>query len=131
MKTPSDVKSAYIAYLKSKPSITSLLTDVDEIRELEWQGQAFVYPNIRVSVDFLPAVNRCLDTAEVEINIFSEQKSSSQASDIASAIYTLLHGHPFEQDGTKFPIVVVTKITKPDATIFGWNSMVSVRSRVA
>jgi hypothetical protein len=130
-KTGNDIQAAWIAHMKSKTVITSLLANAGQIKELQWQGADFVYPAVRFSVTLMPAVNRCLDTAEIVIDIFSEQKSSDQASTIAGAIQTLYHGHPFEQGGTKFPIVIVSKVNAPERSIYGWNSKVSIRARIA
>jgi len=49
-----EIQTAIVAYLKTKTAITSLLITEDnptglvEIREDQWQGTEFDYPNIRV-----------------------------------------------------------------------------------
>jgi len=130
-KTGNDVQAAWILYLKSQTSITSLLANSGQIKELQWQGTEFVYPAVRFSVDFLPAVNRCLDKAEIMIEVYSEKKTSDQASDIAGAIYLLLHGKPFKVNGIQFPTVIVTRVDKPERSIYTWVSKVHVSAQVS
>lgn len=124
--TGNDVQASCIGYTKSKTSITSLLKDVNEIRELQWQGVGFTYPNIRISVDFFPATNGCQDKAEVVFEVYSEEKSSDQASTIAGAIYTAYHRKPFSYLGVNFFSVIATNIAKPERTMYGWKSSVTV-----
>lgn len=129
--TGNDVQAAIIASMKGKSSITSLLSGSSDIKEMQWQGTDFVYPAVRVNVTMLPAVNGCLDTAEVSIEVYSEQKSSDQASTIAGAIYTSYHRHPFKQNGIQFPTVVVTRIDAPERSIYAWVSRIALKVQVA
>lgn len=130
-QTSNTIQAALIANLKSRATLVAMLANNKQIKELQWQGTEFVYPAVRVSLDLMPAVNRCLDRADIVIDIFSEQKSSDQASTIAGEIQTLYHGHPFEQGGVKFPIVIVTKVDAPVRDVFAWNSKVRIKVRVA
>lgn len=123
--TGNDVQASCVGYTKTKTSITTLVPTA-EIRELEWQGTTFSYPNVRVSVDFYPAVNGCQDRADVVFDIFSEEKSSNQASAIAGAIYSAYHRKPFTFLGVNFFMVIVQKVDKPTRTIYGWQSKVTV-----
>lgn len=140
MRTVDEVQAAMVAYLKSKPAVTSLLPDTKEIRESYWQGTDFSYPNIRVCVDFMPSINGCgPDKADITLESFSEEKSSRQAELLSSAMTKLLHKHPFSvtiqlpnQSSTtvKFPIVVVAKTDKAERSIFGWLSRTLLRVQV-
>lgn len=130
-KTGNDVQAAWISHMKSKTSLVALLTNNHAIKELQWQGVDFVYPAIRFSVDFMPAINRCLDRATITLDVFSEEKSSNEASTIAGELQTIYHGKPFEYGGVKFPICIVEKVDAPVRDIFGWNSKVHLRVRVA
>lgn len=124
--TGEDVKAAWIANLKTKPQIIALVTP-EEIREVEWQSTDFVYPNIRVSVEFRPSLNRCgPDDADVEIIAFSEQKSSKQSAHIASVIEQLYHGTNFKQNGFFFSTVIVRKVEKPMRSVFAWETRVNI-----
>lgn len=131
MRTGNEVQALWIANMKAKTSITSLLANNSQVKELQWQGTTFVYPAVRFSVNFLPAINRCLDTAEIEITVFSEQKSSDEASTIAAAIQTAYHGVPFTQSGVQFPVVIVERVDKPFRSIYAWESKLHLRVKVA
>lgn len=123
--TPTTFREAWISDLKSQPTLVSFVGQ--EIREIEYQATDWVYPNIRVSLEFLPSINRCgPDDANVELSVYSEEKSSKQASDIASEIMTLYHGVPFEANNIKFSTVIVRKVSKPDRSIFAWLVKVEI-----
>ena len=59
MRSIEEVQGAMISYLKSQSPVTSLLGGTTEIRESEWQGTDFVYPAVRLSIDWMPSVNGC------------------------------------------------------------------------
>lgn len=140
MRTSDEVRAAGLAYFKSQTSITSLLASSGSIKEAQWQGTDFVYPAIRLSVDFMPSINRCgPDKAEWTIETFSEEKASMQAETISAALARLLHGHPFSiqiqlpnQPVTtvKFPVVIVTSVEKAERSIYGWRSQVNLSTQV-
>jgi len=110
MITNEDVQSALIAYLKSKSSITNELVDIDgvslgaeEIREDQWQGNSFGYPNIRVRmISNIPIgdSDQC-DASNIAVSImaFSEMASSKTAERISGIIGASLHAKSFEQSG--------------------------------
>lgn len=127
--TNETFQAAWIAHLKSKTQITSLLPGGtgEEIREAEYQSDKWVYPCIRVGLDFIPSVEGCgPDDATVYIEIFSEEKSSKEAAHIAAVIYQLYHKVPFEQSGVKFSTVVVRKIDRPERSIYAWMAKVII-----
>src|SRR5688572_13842075 len=119
--TPTKFREAWIADLKAQPTVVAAVGGADRIKENEYQSTDWVYPAIRVSLEFLPAAIYCgPDRANVEIDCYSEQKSSKQSSDIASIIYELYHGKPFEINGIRFSTVVVKSVEKPERSIFAW-----------
>lgn len=125
--TPLLFQEAWIADLKSRTQLTSLHSNFpNEIREAEWQSTDFIYPNIRVSLDFVP--NQCgPDNADVYIEVFSEQKSSKQVTTIASKILELYHNHPFTSNGIHFSTVIVRKVSNPDHSLpYAWMSRVHI-----
>lgn len=122
-------QAAWIANLKTRPTLTALLTNggANEIRETQYQGTDFQYPAVRVRLDFMPSVNRCgVDDADVYIEVFSAEKSSKQAAHISATIQDLYHGHPFSYQGHIFSTMIVKKVDKPLESIFGWKSVVHV-----
>jgi hypothetical protein len=44
------IQEAWVLYLKANTNILAELNDNDEIREDNWQGDEFSYPNIRVRI---------------------------------------------------------------------------------
>jgi hypothetical protein len=125
--TPETFQSAWISSLKSKTAITSLLANAREIREIEWQGTDFDFPAVRVGIDFMPSIERCgPDDAEVIIEVFSDEKSSKKATQIASLIYTTYHGKAFTQNGVRFSTVIVREVERPDRSIYAWQRNIKI-----
>lgn len=129
--TPLTFQEAWIASLKTHSAVFNSGTNParfpEEIREAEWQSTDFVYPNIRVSLDFVPDTTGCApDKADVYIEVFSEEKSSKQAVTIASAVYTLYHKKAFTQNGIRFSTVEVKKVFKPERDVYAWMSKVHI-----
>ena len=108
-----DRGEAWVQYLKSQVAITGLLDDPNEIRESSWKGEIFTYPNIRVrAINVLPHINpECAQTmGNVAIEVFSEEKSSKQADEIAGTIANFIHGKKFTSSGIKFWATTVTDL---------------------
>ncbi len=131
VKTGNDVQAAWVAYLKAQPTLTSLLANSGQIKELQWQGDKFVYPAIRVSVDFFPSINGCIPRAKVFIDVFSEEKTSDQASTIAGVIQNLVHRRPFTSAGVTSFMILVEEVTHPDRSIFAWQSSLKLNTLIA
>lgn len=131
--TAENVQSDWIASLKSKTQVTSLLdAGAEEIREAEYQSTEFTYPNIRVGVDFIPSVEGCgPDDADVYIEIFSEEKTSKEALHIAGVIQTLYHKSNFSISGRRYSTIVVRKYSKPERSIYAWVTKVPIFVQVA
>lgn len=131
--TMEDVQKDWIASLKSKTAITSLLANgAEEVRECEYQSDKFDYPNVRVGVDFTPSIEGCgPDDAEVYIEVFSDEKSSKKAQHIAGLIQTTYHKVPFSLNGRRYSTVVVRKHLSPDRSIMAWVVKVPIFVQVA
>jgi hypothetical protein len=92
------IQAGLIARLKTYPSPTGAFTNSTEIRELGWQGDEFVYPNIRLDLEdnryYFDEQKRCqLQEVEWSIYVFSEQRSSKQSSQIKTEIINFLVGN--------------------------------------
>ena len=102
-----EIQTAIIAYLKAKSAIYSLLITIDnttgyqEIREDQWQGTEFDYPNIRVrmisNAPFGDSDQCDASTFTVSIMVFSQDYSSQEADKISGIISTSLHAKSFIQ----------------------------------
>jgi hypothetical protein len=107
MPRNDEIQSALVAYLKTVPAVTNLLMTVDnptgtsEIREDQWQGTEFDYPNIRVRmISNVPLGNNyecAKSTFTVSFMAFSQDYSSWEADKIAGIISTSLIGKSFTQ----------------------------------
>ncbi len=131
IRTGNDVQAAWVAYLKSQITLTSLLANNSQVKESQWQGEIFSYPAVRVSVDFFPSINGCIPRANVFISIFSEQKSSDEASTIAGVIQNLVHRKPFTSAGVTSFMVIVQEVTHPERSIFAWQSEIKLNTLIA
>ena len=133
MITPDELQIAWIAYLKSIPATISPVPVV-EVRESNWKGDIFTYPNIRVQIqdvipDTSPQCSRI--TGNVIIQVFSEQKSSKEAQTIAGNIAKFIHGKSFTTSGVKFHGIIVERITgvlPVDETMLTWRSEIHLRT---
>jgi hypothetical protein len=134
MITGETAQAAWVAYLKNQPNIVALLRDALQIKEREWQGDDFVYPGIRVSLDLMPGEDSCFpDTMKVYLEVFSEEKSSKQASHIAGELTILLRNTAsFSQNGIKFFMIHIKKIERPDRIESGvWLSTIEVEAKAS
>lgn len=97
------VQGALIDYLKTKTDVTNLLTTANEIREDQWQGRDFVYPNIRCRLISNVPFDDC-NLADITLSweVYSEEASSYQADKICGKIRTVLHNKSFDSNGLHF-----------------------------
>jgi hypothetical protein len=105
MISNSDIQAGWISKLKANMAITALVPAV-EVREDLYKSTVFTYPNIRVKLgNLVPKVyapNCQIFSSEVSILVFTEQKSSKQADDIAGVIATQFWGGAFTVNGVRF-----------------------------
>lgn len=100
-------KTALIEYIKELPNLTARVPAV-EMREAQWQGETFTYPNIRVRVlDNRKFGSSCHHTLTVGLQVFSEQKSSKEADEISGIIGRELNDKSFARNG----IYTILRIT--------------------
>lgn len=134
MITNEDAQTAWIAYLKSQLSVTSLLDSPHQIKESEYQSDEFKYPGIRVSLDFIPGEDICFpDTMMVFLDVFSEEKSSKQAVHISAILLTLFRNlNAFTQNNVKFFMIHVRKIVRPNRLESGaWKSTLEIEAKAS
>lgn len=128
-----DVQEAFIDWMKANTTIIGLHANFSltypEIREIDWQGEKFVYPNIRVGCEITPA--ECgPDECFARILVFSEEKSSKQAESFAGTIAKQLHKKNFSQSGVRFSSVIVQRQLRAAQESGVWRSELSVLMRV-
>lgn len=87
------IQQAIVAKFKTLAPFTSSLGQVTstEVREFDWQGAEFSYPNIRIELEenipyFDEQRNCTLQRVEFSAYIYSEQKSSKECSQIKTSV---------------------------------------------
>ena len=102
------VQADLIAKLKATTSLTSVLpSGTYSIKEYEWQGDEFQYPNVRFDLEDnryeLDEQEKCqLQNIEFSIYIYSEQRTSKECSQIKGVIATALIGLGFTGTYAKY-----------------------------
>ncbi len=132
------IQASLITKIKSLSAITSLLTDANEVRELQWQGDTFTYPNIRLDLESNDWVfdeqERCqLQYCEFSIYVFTEDRSSKKCSQIKSAILTAMSGLGFSNStyGVKFSrLRLIDNVPAVRESERIWRSQVKFGSRI-
>lgn len=130
MISNSDIKAAWVAKLKANAAIIALVS-AQEIREFEWKGTDFVYPNIRVRLLNLTPTNTNANCqsfdSRVSILIFTELKSSKQADDVAAVVAEQFWGHTFSNSGVRFSGIILQSVSPaitPEEDTNSWRSAV-------
>lgn len=126
-----DVQAAMVAYLKTKTVITDEVTAA-EIREDQWQGTEFIYPNVRVRMISNQPLDTNCDAAEVmySIQIYSQQDSSIEAERIAGIINSALHARSFESLGVRFSTRTTNQVPAYRQDTRTWRSEILMRATV-
>ena len=87
-------KQCFIEKLKTITTVTNLIGNTVEIREYEWHGTRFTYPNVRVQIEsfkrHLPGIECRLFDVIAHIVVFAEDATSLVADNIAAAIWEAL-----------------------------------------
>ena len=132
MILPVNVQEVIVAYLKANTSVTALVPAV-EIRERQWVGDKFAYPNIRVYVGLIERlVSGCNRfSANAEITVFSEKDSSKEADTIAGVVAQQLDRHAFIRNGINFSRIEVMNITTAVNEGGIWLAKLGVSIRIA
>lgn len=130
MISNANIQAGWIAKLKANTAVTALVSQA-EIREDNYKGTDFVYPNIRVKLGNLtpkvPAPNCQIFGSEVSILVFTEQKSSKQSDDVAGAIASEFWGKAFTIGGVRFAnitLVALVPAMVPERDENSWMSEV-------
>ena len=136
MVSNADIQGAWISKLKANATITALVPAV-EIREESWKGTDFVFPNIRVKLGNLtpqnPNKNCQVFNSKVQILVFTEEKSSKQADQIAGVIATEFWGTTFTSNSVRFAGITLESISPaeiPEGDSNSWMSSVNLSATV-
>ena len=128
-----EIQSGLITKLKASSTIVAQLVDLngsavaDEIREDQWQGDYFDYPNIRVRLISTTPLGDA-DCKHVKFNVsfqvFSESQSSLQADRIAGIINNEFHGKQFISEGIAYSLRLNTLTPAVRSDMRTWRSEV-------
>jgi hypothetical protein len=127
-----ELQAIIIGYLKTVTAVVALLvtednlTGTSEIREDQWQGTEFYYPNIRVRmISNAPYgdSNQCnSSTFSVSIMAYSEEASSQEADKIAGIISTSLNAKSFIRSGVSMFLRTTSLIPAVRSDTHTWRS---------
>jgi hypothetical protein len=104
----NEIQAALIWRLKNAASVTAVVPEV-EIREDQWQGTEFTYPNVRVALGVqspIGDVNCQISIIPVSVMIFTEDTSSMNCDKITSVVNDLLHGSKFSHGNVRFASIL-------------------------
>ena len=122
------VRDALIDTIKANATIMALLDDANEVRELDWKGTDFSYPNYRVRINSITPFDTCYQDLDASIYCFSEEKSSQEADEMAGTIADEFFTDSFTQDSIRFTFIRVDIIPAIAETMRTWRSECQVRS---
>jgi len=109
---PDLVQSAIVQFVLDQSTITVELGDTDEVREREWQGREFDYPNVRFYLGTITPTSKDCNKYDLEPRfiVFSEESSSAEANKIAGIINTVLHdkGFTYTVESTAIHVYLAT-----------------------
>lgn len=126
MISVSDIQAAFVTSLKADTLVTAVML-ADEIRENQWQGKDFTYPNVRI--DMLPERPATMSNCEgnyvdVLFRVFSEQTSSKEANDIAVKIANKYHNKSFPIGTLRFMLVCSSLVPANRIDTKTWEAQV-------
>ena len=96
------VRSVLVNYLRNNCAIIGVASV--EVREKQWQGKDFHYPNIRVRMIFQkPPIDINCDWTDVQFSVecYSEQASSQESESMEFQVTQLLDKKTFSYNGIK------------------------------
>jgi hypothetical protein len=136
---PSDekIQADLITKLKSITSVTTVLPEgVGGIKELQWQGDTFQYPAVRLDLEdcgyeFDEQEECGLYFAEFSVFVFSEERSSKQCSTIKGLLEVGLTGKGWTGVNAKYNrLRLVENIPAVRQDERTWRSQLRYRTRL-
>ena len=127
------LQGALIDYLKTQTAVTALLPGATstEIREDQWQGTEFDYPNIRCRL-MSNVIGNCNDLdITLSWEVRSEEASSYQADKICGKIRTVLHNKSFTQNGLHISLWATNLVPAIREDMRTWRSELLMRGTVS
>lgn len=125
------IQAALVAYLKANATIVASLVGYEsssaEIREDQWKGTEFIYPNVRVrmiSNNPIDNSNDDCDIANVSVSfmVFTDYQSSLEADEIAGIISNILHKRQFTSNNLAFSLRTTNLVPAVAVDVRTWRS---------
>src|SRR3990167_2400923 len=123
------IQAGLISYLKANITIVATLVSYDssasEIREDQWKGSDFIYPNIRLRlITNVPLGNEQCNTSQITLSvlIFAEAQSSLEADQIAGIINNELNGMSFESNNIAFSLRITNLVPAIAIDLRTWRA---------
>lgn len=133
MISNAQIQQGLVSYLKASASITAEIP-VDEIRENEWQGTDFTYPNIRVRLlTNIPQYNHnqeCRHSLTLSIMVFTEDYSSQKCDTFSGIIGSVLHGRSFSANNLQYHLRATNIVPAVRSDERTWRSEVLLSGTV-
>ena len=126
-----EVRTSIIDEMQATATIMAKLSDSDEIRELDWSGTDFSYPNYRVRINNLNYFDDCYQEVTLSVFGFSETYSSKEAGQMAKVIANHFHNKGFTRTGITFVHTKATIIPAIKAGANTWRSEVQISSLIS
>lgn len=127
MISVSDIQAAFVTSLKADNTIVSSVMPANEVKENQWQGKDFTYPNIRI--DMLPErpasqTNCDGNYVDVQFRVFSENPSSKEANDIAVKIANKYHSKSQTIGTLRFTMICTSLVPANRVDSKTWEAQV-------
>ena len=131
------IKAAIVAQTQAVPTLTgTVLPDgAKGVAEINWRGDVFSYPNVRIGdisqTDQTPDSNCTPVIIDWSVYVFSEKHSSLEADNIAGLIVVYFKDRNFTSNGLRFVRVgILENIAAIQDDPNTWRAQVRCRSIV-
>lgn len=124
------VRDAIIDMIEANATIMALLSDANEVREFNWKGTDFSYPNYRVRINSITPFDECYQNLDASVYCFSEDASSQEAEEMAGTVANEFFGDGFTQDSIRFAFVRVDVIPAIAQDMRTWRAECQLRSMI-
>lgn len=135
MAYPSNdlIQTAIIARLKAESSVTAEV-NAAEVREDQWQGTEFIYPNVRVRmINNVPVRGFECNTGNIDMSVLvhTQDDSSRNADRIAGIINTVLHDVQFSSSDLSIHLYTTNLVPAMRSDVRTWRSEVRMSGTVS
>ena len=134
LPTIDAIQEAIITHTKAI-DFTGLMLPI-EVREWQWMGTQFTYPNIRIDLTVDYNQERCnWHNISVDFYVTSQKSTSKECSQLAGIIANAYTPKTFLSNSLQFYGVLVQSMSKPKAlgatsSESEWQTKVSIKAKV-